>query len=131
MLGAKAVATPLATSMFLSLLDGSSSVDATEYRQLVGSLQYLFLIWLDVAFIVNKLSQFMHRPTLDHMAILKSLLRYLKGILFLGVHFNCNSSLNLQVYVDLNWAENPNDRTLIFGYLVYLSVNPISWSSKK
>jgi hypothetical protein len=64
----------------LKLVDGSAPTDATQYRQIVGSLQYLSLTRPDVSFAVNKLSQFMHRPTTNHWNAVKRVLRYLKGL---------------------------------------------------
>lgn len=57
-----------------------------RYRQLVGSLQYLNLTRLDIAFKVNKLSQFMHCPTNIHWLALKRLLRNLKLTIAFGFH---------------------------------------------
>ncbi|GJZ13146.1 retrovirus-related pol polyprotein from transposon RE1 [Tanacetum coccineum] len=47
----------------LDLSHGSPLVDATPYRRLVGSLQYLAITRPDVSFAVNRLSQFMHAPS--------------------------------------------------------------------
>jgi hypothetical protein len=66
MAGAKDISTPLSTTQSLHLLDGTTSVDNTEYRHIIGSLQYLSLTRLDICFAVNKLSQFMHKPTVTH-----------------------------------------------------------------
>ncbi|CAL1403526.1 unnamed protein product [Linum trigynum] len=66
MMDAKAAPTPLDSSVSLSLRDGSSSTDATRYRQVLGALQYLTFTRPDIAFAVNKLSQFMHAPTSAH-----------------------------------------------------------------
>lgn len=41
-------------SVTLKLQDGSSSVDPTAYRKLVGSLQYLAFTRPDILFAVNK-----------------------------------------------------------------------------
>ncbi|KAL8137842.1 hypothetical protein V2J09_003843, partial [Rumex salicifolius] len=60
---------------------GTPLPSSTEYRQLVGSLQYLNLTLPDVAFTTNKLSQFMKSPTSDHWFALKCVLRYLAGTL--------------------------------------------------
>jgi len=62
MLGAKEVCSPFSTSTPLKLNDGTTSFDSTEYRRIIGSLQYLSLTRLDILFAVNKLSQFMHKP---------------------------------------------------------------------
>lgn len=55
---AKLVATPLATHPPLTI-EGKPLDDPTEYRNLVGSLQYLSLTRLDVSLLVNKLAQYM------------------------------------------------------------------------
>ncbi|KAA8525303.1 hypothetical protein F0562_007158 [Nyssa sinensis] len=77
MSGAKNVSTPLSTSQSLRLLDGTS-VDSTAFRRINGSLQYLSLTRQDISFAVNKLSQFMHKPTSTQWTATKRLLRYLK-----------------------------------------------------
>lgn len=54
---AKLVSTPLATEPSLNLHQGPTLVDPTEFRTVVGSIQYLCLTRPDIAFAVNKLSQ--------------------------------------------------------------------------
>ncbi|KFK26434.1 hypothetical protein AALP_AA8G247800 [Arabis alpina] len=75
MLTANPVTTPMATNSSLQLTSGTSLEDGSEYRTLVGSLQYLQLTRPDDAFAVNKLSQFMHRPTDIHWQAAKRVLR--------------------------------------------------------
>lgn len=74
MAGAKDVSTPLSTTQSLHLLDGTASMDNTEYRRIIESLQYLFLTRPDISFVVYKLSQFMHKPTITHWTATKRLL---------------------------------------------------------
>ncbi|KAI3675722.1 hypothetical protein L1987_85314 [Smallanthus sonchifolius] len=69
--GAKDVTTPLSTSDPLCANDPSPSVDATPYRKLIGSLQYLAFTRPDISFAINKLSQFMHNPRQAHWQALK------------------------------------------------------------
>lgn len=45
----------------------------------IGSLQYLNMIRPGISFFINKLAQFMHRPTKIHWSTLKRIMRYLKG----------------------------------------------------
>lgn len=68
MLAAKPVQTPLAPSSSLMLQDGSGPADVSLYRRLLGSLQYIQFTGPDIAFAVNKLSQFMHALTVSSCA---------------------------------------------------------------
>ena len=53
MTGAKPAKTPLPTGSQLSEHDGDPLANPTEYRHLVGALQFCTLTRLDIAFIVN------------------------------------------------------------------------------
>ena len=55
--------TPMLTNPPLSKLSGDPLSNIEQYRQVVGSLQYITLTRPDISFSVNKLSQFMHQPT--------------------------------------------------------------------
>lgn len=66
MTDAKTVATPLPSSSKLSLHSGAPLADPKEYRMVIWSLQYLSLTRPGISYAVNRLSQFMHKPTEDH-----------------------------------------------------------------
>ena len=76
----KPVTTPLSTSDKLSIHEGTplGPNDATQYRSIVGALQYLTLTRPDLAFAVNKVCQFLHAPTSVHWTSVKRILRYVK-----------------------------------------------------
>ena len=131
MLEAKPVNTPMAASTSLSAFDGTSYEDPTLFRSTVGGLQYLAITRPDIAFVVNKLSQFMHRPTVTHWQATKRLLRYLKHTLNFGLHFQRSNVSFLQAYCDADWAGSRDDRRSTGGYCIYLGTNLISWSCKK
>ncbi|KAH0731805.1 hypothetical protein KY289_002993 [Solanum tuberosum] len=101
-LDANSVSTPLSTSEILSLDDGSPSADATLYRQVIGSLQYLTFTRPDICFAVNKLAQFQHSPSTKHWQATKRFLRYLKGTITYGLHFKRGDSSQLLAYSDAN-----------------------------
>lgn len=82
MTGAKEVSTSLPTHGSLVLHDGSPPANATSFRSTIGALQYLSITRPDIAYAVNKLSQFMHQPSQLHWAAAKRLLRY--GTLFIS-----------------------------------------------
>lgn len=58
--------TPMAVNTRLSKYGGESFSNPFVYRSTVGALQYLTLTMPDIAFTVNKLSQFLHSPSVDH-----------------------------------------------------------------
>jgi hypothetical protein len=72
----------------------------------------------------------MHNPMESHVVAVKQILRYLRGTLDYGIHFQ-PGTLNLQAYSDANWAGDPNDRRSVSSFVVYLGSSPISWASKK
>ncbi|KAJ9542361.1 hypothetical protein OSB04_028867 [Centaurea solstitialis] len=129
--GAKDVATPLSFSIDLSRTDGSSSIDPTPYRKLVGSLQYLAFTRPDICFAVNKLSQFMHSPTEFHWQALKRLLRYLKGTIHHGLFLKRKSSLYLTALSDSNWGGISDGGRSTTTYILYVGTNIISWKSAR
>ncbi|KAJ0084763.1 hypothetical protein Patl1_30105 [Pistacia atlantica] len=71
MINAKPILTPLPTGPLITLQSGTTLSEPIEYRTIVRSLQYLLIIRLDLAFVFNKLSQFMHRPTTNHWVPVK------------------------------------------------------------
>ena len=73
----------------------------------------------------------MHRPTIDHWAFVKRLLRYLCGTINDGLLIYHGSPLSLHAFSDADWAGNKDDFSSTSAYIVYLGRNPISWSSKK
>jgi histone deacetylase 1/2 len=87
MLSCKTVDTPLSVSDKLSLTDGEvlSGDDSTNYSSIVSGLQYITLTRPDIAFSVNKVCQFLHAPTIVHWTAVKRILRYLRGIISLGL----------------------------------------------
>lgn len=131
MLDARPVATPMAPTPKLSLRSGSPMPNPTEYRAVLGSLQYLSFTRPDIAYAVNRLSQFMHQPTDLHWQAVKRILRYLAGTPAHGILIRANTPMTLHAYTDADWAGDRDDYCSTNAYVVYLGGNPISWSSKK
>jgi hypothetical protein len=112
MSGCKPMSTPMSTSEKLTLHEGSQlgSRDTTQYRSIVGVLQYLTLTRPDIAFPVNKVCQFLHAPTMVHRAAVKRILRYLKSTTCLGIKFSKSSSTLVNGYSDVDCARCLDDR---------------------
>ncbi|XP_062118888.1 uncharacterized mitochondrial protein AtMg00810-like [Humulus lupulus] len=113
----------------LSLHDGSPLADGSEYRNIVGAVQYCTFTRHDIAYCVSKLCQFMHQPIGAHWFVVKHLLRYLKGTPHFGLHFQKSSDFSLHCYTNADWASCPNDSRSTSGYCIFLWGNLVSWSS--
>lgn len=131
MLDAKAVSTPMETTPRLTLQSGTTLSDASQYRSIVGSLQYLAFTRPDISFAVNRLSQFMHKPTETHWQAAKRVLRYLAGTVSHGIYMKVGSPLTLHAFTDADWAGDIDDYVSTNAYVIYLGSTPVSWSSKK
>jgi hypothetical protein len=130
MIGARPLSTPTASGPKLSAHEGELLTDPTEYRQVIGALQYCTLTRPDISYAVNQLCQFMHAPREPHWIATKRVLRYLKGTIDYGIHYT-QSTTTLDAFCDADWAGNPDDRKSTSGYVVFLGQNLISWSAKK
>lgn len=131
MLDTKPVSTPLPSTHKLTLHGGDKLDDVTQYRSVVGSLQYLAFTRPDISYAVNRLSQFMHQPTIDHWQAAKRVLRYLAGTITHGIFLHADSPLTLHAFSDADWAGDTDDYVSTNAYIIYLGKNLISWSSKK
>uniref|UniRef100_A0A2N9FTN5 Integrase catalytic domain-containing protein n=1 Tax=Fagus sylvatica TaxID=28930 RepID=A0A2N9FTN5_FAGSY len=126
----KPIGTPLAQKHHLQL-EGGPLVNATNYRSIVGALQYLTLTRPDLTHAVNLVCQFMHQPSTTHFQAVKRILRYLQGTVDYGIRLLSHSSLTLYGFSDADWAGCPDTRRSTTGYCIYLGANCISWASKK
>ncbi|RXH92948.1 hypothetical protein DVH24_011972 [Malus domestica] len=72
MLDSKPATTPIASKSQLSNQDGTLLSDSIEFRNLLGSLQYLILTGLDIAF--AHIAQFMACSTMTHLIAAKRVL---------------------------------------------------------
>ncbi|KAF5443872.1 hypothetical protein F2P56_036396 [Juglans regia] len=130
MVGAKPLSCPTTSGPKLSSEDSELLSDPTEYRRVVGALQYYTISPPDIAYAVNQLCQFMHNPREPHWIAIKRVLCYLKDSIDYGLYFT-PGDVNLQAYYDFNWAGNPDDRRSTTGYGIFLGQNLITWTAKK
>ncbi|XP_043721119.1 uncharacterized mitochondrial protein AtMg00810-like [Telopea speciosissima] len=129
--GAQPVDTPMEQNLKLSNDTGDLLADSSSYCRLVGRLIYLMVTRPDIIHTVNILSQFMHQPQHHHLDAAHCLLRYLKTNPRQGLHYRSDSTLDLYVNCDSNWANCPMTRRSTIGYCVLLSSSLISWKTKK
>jgi hypothetical protein len=122
----KPCSTPVDTQAKLSEDDGPLVVDATSYRSLTGTLQYLTFTRPDIAYTVLQLCLHVHTPREPHLTVLKRILRYLWGSLDYDLLLRPSSTSDLVVYTNSDWAGCPDMRRSTTGYVVFLGANLVS-----
>ena len=98
------------------------AVDATAYRSLIGSLRYLVNTRPDLAYAVGVVSRYMEAPGKQHWAVVKHILRYLKGTLGYGCKYERGTELKpvLVGYSDSDFAGDVVDRKSTSGVGYFL-----------
>ncbi|MDM1625928.1 hypothetical protein HX072_24750, partial [Escherichia coli] len=79
--------TPMEERLKLSKKSKGKPLDTTMYRGIVGSLRYLTHTRQDLSFTVGIVSRFIEAPTIEHLTVIKRILRYIKGTLNYGLMF--------------------------------------------
>ncbi|CAN6719196.1 unnamed protein product [Malus baccata var. baccata] len=130
LLDCKPTTSPIDSKLKLTM-DGEALHNVSYYQRLVGKLIYLTITRPDITYAVGIVSQFMHSPTVDHLNIVKRILRYLKGSIRRGILMQNNQSTSISGYTDADWAGNAIDRRSTTGYCTFVGGNIVTWKSKK
>jgi len=123
--------TPMKINVKYKQVEGEILEDPTLYRRLVGSLIYLTIKQLDISFFVHTVNKFMQSPRHFHLSVMHRIIRYLLGTSTYGLFFPTNSSLQLCLYNDANWASCPSTRKSTTSWCMFLGNALISWKCKK
>ena len=124
MMDCKAMTTPMASNMKLLSDVSSELVDATMYRRMICSLVYLTSTRPNICFAVNTLRHV-------HLMVAKHAVRYLKGTVDYGLKYEANQKINLEGYVDSDWAGNAIDRKSNLECCFSMRSGVIPWCSRK
>lgn len=130
-IGCKPASTPMVPGQKLTHSDGKPLPDAGIYRRLVGRLLYLTSTRPDIAFAVQQLSQFIGSPIDKHLCAAHRVLRYLKKVPGRGIWYGAKSNLQLQAFIDVDWAACSETKRFIIGFYVFLGGALVSWKSNK
>uniref|UniRef100_A0A2N9FP23 Integrase catalytic domain-containing protein n=1 Tax=Fagus sylvatica TaxID=28930 RepID=A0A2N9FP23_FAGSY len=125
------VKNPIVPGVRLMKDEEGAKVNATMYKQLVGSLMYLTATRPDLMYVVSLISRFMASPTELHLQACKRVLRYLKGTVDLGVFYRKEGNGELMAYTDSDYAGDVDDRKSTSGYVFLLSEGAVSCSTIK
>ena len=131
MQGCKHIDTPLPGNWRKEDATSAEVVDATVYRQLVGSLMYLVNTRLGICYAVNQLSQVMIKPTKLFWKEGKHVLRYLWGKTKYGLRYSQMYEVMFHGFTDADWAGSPTDRKSTSGGIFSIRSTTVSWYSRK
>jgi hypothetical protein len=136
------VSTPLVATERLTAAQGPATPDEKQavldyangasYPERVGSLLYATQTRPDIQYAVALLAQFSANPGKPHFEAVKRVLRYLKGTAQLGLTFGgSGSGVDLIGWTDSDWAQDPDSRRSVGGFVFDVAGGSVSWSSKK
>nr|XP_016440893.1 PREDICTED: uncharacterized mitochondrial protein AtMg00810-like [Nicotiana tabacum] len=86
---------------------------------------------VDIANVVQVVSQYMHKPKQSHMKAALRVVRYIKGSPGLSLVMPSIGSGKLEGFCDSNWGGCLQTRRSVTSYLVKFGDVLISWKSKK
>ena len=70
-------------------------------------------------------------PRNAHLIAAKHILRYLRGTIDYGLKYDANQKINLEGYVDSDWASRSIDRKSTSGCCFSMGSGMISWFNRK
>ena len=70
--------TPMVSNLKLTATDGDPVPNITEYKSIVGALQYITITRPEIAYCVNRVCQFMQKPLDHHWKAVKRIHRVLE-----------------------------------------------------
>ena len=107
---------------------GEPLADVSYYQRLIGKLNWLARgTRFDIAFTVQRLSQFAHKPGLKHLAAARIVLQYLFSTKYLGIQYN--KEVTLIGYSDADYATHLSRKSTM-GYLFLMGTGAVTWSSR-
>ena len=108
MIDCKGIDTPMSTGTKLQkVVQGELGYyleNPSHYRSIIGGMQYLILTRPEIAFAINKLSQYFSAPTLQHLMACKRVLRYMKSTQDYSLKFIREGTMQLTGFTDADWA---------------------------
>jgi hypothetical protein len=127
----KPTPSPFQSGVKISATFTSPKVDATLYRQLVGSLLYLTHTHPDLSFGVGLVARYMKTPHESHWKETKRILRYVHGTIQFGIHYSSGGTPLLVGFTNSDWVGDPDHQKSTTGYVFRVSSGPVTWACKK
>jgi hypothetical protein len=119
-------------------LEGTDCQEDWNYQSVLGMILYLCNTRPDIMFATSQCTGYTADPRHSHEVALKRIGCYLKGTRARGLVLNADDGLNIELFVDANFAgmhgyEDPDDPTSTrsrTGYVICIAKCPVLWFSK-
>ena len=125
------VKTPIETGIKLTKEGDGRTVDATYFKQIVGSLRYLTCTRPDICYAVRLVSRYMKSPRQVHLQVVKRIMRYIKGTTTFGLFYSSSKKIEIVRYSDSDWGGDSDERKNTSGNYFMIGKTVCLWSSKK
>jgi len=126
----KPASTPLSKGQILVTNMNSLYIDSQYYCRLVGKLIFFTVTLLDIAYTVNRLSNYMANPQQAYLDVAKHVLKYLQGTFNVGILYHTRAPTTITGYTKANWGSCLETQRSMGAYLFTLARGPITWQSK-
>nr|GEW61605.1 hypothetical protein [Tanacetum cinerariifolium] len=124
------VDTPLVEKSKLNKDLQGKPVDATLYRDMIGSLMYLSSSRPDLTYAVGLCARYQAKPIEKHLNAVKRIFRYLKGTINMGLWYSKDTDMSLTTYADADHTRCQDTRRSTSGSAQFLCDKLVSCSSK-
>ena len=128
---AKTMKTPMSSSIKLDMDEKGKPVNSTMYRGIIGSLLYLTASRPDIMYNVCFCARFQSCPKESHLSVVKTILKYLKRTMDMGLWYPKSDNFELIGLLDANFVDCRVERKNISGSCHLLGHSLVSWHSKK
>lgn len=102
-----------------------------KYPSLVGKVMWPTKTHPETKFATSTLGQHLANPGLPHIKGVKHLMAYLKGTKHFGLFFHSDSSDQLRLFTDADWAGDKTTRKSQAGIAIFLGKNLVFSSSTR
>ncbi|GJU50621.1 putative reverse transcriptase domain-containing protein [Tanacetum coccineum] len=106
-------------------------VDATLYRDMIGSLMYLTSSRPDLNYAICLCARYQAKPTKKHLQAVKRIFRYPNRTINMGLWYSKDTDMSLISYADADHTGCQDTRHSTSGSAQFLGDKLVSWSSKK
>ena len=125
------VMTPIEFGIKLTKEGDGRTVEATYFKQIVGSLRYLTCTRPNICYAMGCVSRYMDSPRQVHLQVVKRIMCYIKGTATFGLFYSSSKNIEIVGYSGNDWDGDSDERKSTSGHCFMIKKTVCLWSSKK